>query len=171
MAQAVECAKQAELIDEVPVGAIIVKDDKIIGSGYNQVISNHDASAHAEVQAIRNTGKNMKNYRLVDTVLYVTLEPCMMCVGAIVHARIGQIVFGAFDKKTGMAGTCENCFDKPYHNHQVEIVGGVLEQDCSQLLQQFFKYRRADKKARSLSENRKPTAKKLDLDIFSPDSR
>ncbi len=146
MSQAIDCAKQAELIGEVPVGAIIVKENQIIGRGYNQVISQSDASAHAEIQAIKNTGKNLNNYRLVETTLYVTLEPCMMCVGAIVHARIKQVVFGAYDKKTGMAGTCENCFDKPYHNHQVETLGGVLEQECAQLLQNFFKTRRKAKK-------------------------
>ena len=141
-----ESAKQAESIDEVPVGAIIVKGNKIIGSGYNQVISQNDASAHAEIQAIRNTGLKLNNYRLVDTTLYVTLEPCMMCVGAIVHARISQVVFGAFDKKTGMAGTCENCFDNPNHNHQVKIKGGVLEKNCAQLLRCFFKLKRMKNK-------------------------
>jgi tRNA(adenine34) deaminase len=147
MAKAIECAKQAELIDEVPVGAVIVKDNQIIGSGFNQVISQNDATAHAEIQAIKNTGKTIDNYRLVNTTLYVTLEPCMMCVGAIVHARINQVVFGAYDKKTGMAGTCENCFEKPYHNHQVKVQGGVFEQDCAHLLQEFFKKRRLAKKS------------------------
>ncbi len=146
MKKAMDCAKQAELIDEVPVGAVIVKDNEMIGYGYNQVISLNDASAHAEIQAIKNTGKSINNYRLVNTTLYVTLEPCMMCVGAIVHARISQVVFAAYDKKTGMAGTCENCFDKPYHNHQVEVQGGVLEKDCANLLQRFFKKRRQAKK-------------------------
>jgi len=151
MTKAIECAQQAELVDEVPVGAVIVKDNKIIGSGYNQVVNHSDATAHAEIQAIKNTGKSIKNYRLVNTTLYVTLEPCMMCVGAIVHARVEQVVFGAYDKKTGMAGTCENCFDKPYHNHHVKIIGGILEQDCSKLIQQFFKRRRTDKKAGKIS--------------------
>ncbi len=96
---------------------------------------------------IKNTGNSINNYRLVNTTLYVTLEPCMMCVGAIVHARISQVVFAAYDKKTGMAGTCENCFDKPYHNHQVKVQGGVLEQNCAELLQNFFKKRRVAKKS------------------------
>ncbi len=142
MKKAIEMAKKAEKNDEVPVGAIIVKDNKVIGSGYNRVVNDCDASAHAEIQAIRNTGLAIENYRLVDTTLYVTLEPCMMCVGAIVHARISHVVFGAYDQKTGMAGTRENCFDKAYHNHKVEITGGILELNCAQLLQQFFKKRR-----------------------------
>ncbi|MCF6288376.1 MAG: tRNA adenosine(34) deaminase TadA [Proteobacteria bacterium] len=142
MQKAIEVAKQAQELDEVPVGAIIVRDNNIIGQGYNQVITQSDATAHAEIQAIRAAGKQINNYRLINTTLYVTLEPCMMCVGAIVHARIQQIVFAAFDQKTGMAGTRDNCFDKPYHNHKVTIIGGILEINCAQLLQQFFKARR-----------------------------
>lgn len=142
MQQAITMATKAEEYDEVPVGAIIVKDDKIIGTGYNQVITHNDATAHAEIQAIRNAGKNIDNYRIVNTKLYVTLEPCMMCVGAIVHARITEIIFGAYDPKTGMAGTQDNCFEKPYHNHQVEIMGGVLEDECAELLKGFFRNKR-----------------------------
>jgi len=142
MKQAIIMAAKAENIDEVPVGAIIVKDNKIIGEGFNQVISTNDATAHAEIQAIRNAGKQIDNYRIVDTKLYVTLEPCMMCVGAIIHARISDIIFGAFDPKTGMAGTKDNCFEKPYHNHQVNIKGGVLELDCARQLKNFFKNKR-----------------------------
>ena len=146
MQKSIHMASQAEAIDEVPVGAIIVRNNEIIGSGYNQVITNSDASAHAEIQAIRNAGKFIKNYRIIDTTLYVTLEPCMMCVGAMVHARINKIVFGAYDPKTGMAGTKDNCFEKPYHNHSVEIIGGVLELDCSRQLKAFFKKKRTIKK-------------------------
>lgn len=142
MEQAVKMASKAENIDEVPVGAIIVRNNEIIGKGYNQVITNSDASAHAEIQAIRDAGKAIKNYRIIDTTLYVTLEPCMMCVGAMVHARIGKIVFGAYDPKTGMAGTKDNCFEKPYHNHSVEIIGGVLELDCARQLKAFFRKKR-----------------------------
>lgn len=142
MKQAISMAKKAESIGEVPVGAIIVKDNKIIGSGYNQVITNNDASAHAEIQAIRDAGKRIENYRIIETTLYVTLEPCMMCVGAMVHSRIGKIVFGAYDPKTGMAGTKDNCFEKPYHNHSVEIVGGVFELDCARQLKTFFRRKR-----------------------------
>ena len=142
MQKAIEMAKKAQVSDEVPVGAIIVLEDKLIGQGYNQVISNNDASAHAEIQAIRNAGQAIKNYRVVKSTIYVTLEPCMMCVGAIVHARIDNIVFGAYDQKTGMAGTRDNCFEKPYHNHKVNIHGGILELNCAQLLKQFFKAKR-----------------------------
>lgn len=146
MNEAIAMAEKAESIDEVPVGAIIVRDNAIIGSGFNQVITAHDATAHAEIQAIRNAGKNIDNYRITKTKLYVTLEPCMMCVGAIIHARISQIVFGAFDPKTGMAGTKDNCFDRAYHNHHVKITGGVLELDCARQLKNFFKKKRAVKK-------------------------
>jgi tRNA(adenine34) deaminase len=140
--KAMAMAEKAREIGEVPVGAVIVKNNEIISSGYNQVITNNDPTAHAEVQAIRNAGAQLSNYRLVDTRLYVTLEPCMMCVGAIVHARISQIIFGAYDPKTGMAGTKDNCFEKPYHNHQVEIKGGILEKECAHQLTSFFKEKR-----------------------------
>ncbi len=142
MALAIEEARQAELIDEVPVGAIIVYNDKIIGRGYNQLINKNDATAHAEILAIRSAGQAIKNYRLVTSKLYVTLEPCMMCVGAMVHARIDSIIFGAYDHKTGMAGTKEDCFNKPYHNHKIKIKGGILELDCARLLKDFFRKKR-----------------------------
>ena len=142
MQQAIEQARLAEEQDEVPVGAIIVKDNQIIGKGHNLVISNHDSSAHAEIQAIRDAGKSIANYRIINSTLYVTLEPCMMCVGAIVHARISKIVFAAYDPKTGMAGTQDNCFSKPYHNHQVTVVGGILDKECADFLREFFKKKR-----------------------------
>jgi len=143
MIKAIEMAEKACEIGEVPVGAVLVKNNEMIGYGYNKVITNNDSTAHAEVQAIRNAGAQLNNYRLVDTKLYVTLEPCMMCVGAIIHARIRQIIFGAYDPKTGMAVTKDNCFDKPYHNHNVLITGGVLENECANLLKSFFKKKRA----------------------------
>ncbi len=142
MQQAMKQAQLAQAQDEVPVGAILVKDNQMIGKGHNLVISNNDPSAHAEIQAIRDAGKNIKNYRIIQSKLYVTLEPCMMCVGAIVHARISEIIFGAYDPKTGMAGTQDNCFDKSYHNHKVTIVGGILELDCARQLKMFFKKKR-----------------------------
>jgi tRNA(adenine34) deaminase len=142
MQEAIRMADKAREIGEVPVGAILVKNNEIIGRGYNQVIIKNDPTAHAEVQAIRNAGSQLSNYRLIDTKLYVTLEPCMMCVGAIVHARITQIVFGAYDPKTGMAGTQDNCFEKPYHNHLVKIKGGILEKECAHQLTSFFKRKR-----------------------------
>ncbi|MCF6319851.1 MAG: tRNA adenosine(34) deaminase TadA [Proteobacteria bacterium] len=145
MKEAINQAEQAKLQGEVPVGAILVKDNKIIGKGYNQVISNSDATAHAEIQAIRNAGQAIDNYRIINSQLYITLEPCMMCVGAIIHARISKIVFGAYDPKTGMAGTQDNCFAKPYHNHFVGIQGGILEVECANLLKEFFRWKRSGK--------------------------
>jgi tRNA(adenine34) deaminase len=146
MKQAIEMAQKALIIDEVPVGAVIVKDNKVIGSGYNQVISTNDATAHAEIQAIRSAGHDISNYRVIESTLYVTMEPCMMCVGAIVHARIDRIVFGAYDHKTGMALTRDSCFDKPYHNHKVRVFGGVLELNCASLLKDFFRMKRQQQK-------------------------
>ena len=146
MKQAIEMAQKALEIDEVPVGALIVENNNIIGSGYNQVISTNDASAHAEIQAIRSAGEGINNYRLVESTLYVTMEPCMMCVGAIIHARIDHIVFGAYDHKTGMAMTRDCCFDKPYHNHKVKVTGGILEINCASLLKDFFRKKRLNQK-------------------------
>ena len=116
MQHAINNAHISEQNNEVPVGAVIVKNNEIIGSGHNLMISNNDASAHAEIQALRLAGKNIQNYRLIDSTLYVTLEPCMMCVGAMVHARLNRVVFGAFDHKTGMAITKDKCFDISEHN-------------------------------------------------------
>lgn len=152
MHKAIELAHEAELLGEVPVGAIIVdENDCLIGQGFNQLITQHDATAHAEILAIRNAGLHQNNYRLTKTRLYVTLEPCMMCVGAMIHARIDQVIFGAYDHKTGMAGTQDNCFAKPYHNHQISIVDGVLQAQCSELLRSFFRRRRAEKKQLKMS--------------------
>ncbi len=152
MEKALVLAHKAESIDEVPVGAIIVdENDNILGEGFNQLISHHDATAHAEVQAIRSAGAQRQNYRLTKTRLYVTLEPCMMCVGAMIHARIDLLIFGAYDHKTGMAGTQDNCFTKSYHNHQISIIDGVLEQQCSEVLQSFFRRKRAQKKQKKFS--------------------
>ena len=142
MQKALELARKAELQDEVPVGAIIVKDNQIISEGWNQPIQNHDPSAHAEMQAIRNAGHSLQNYRLIDTTLYVTLEPCSMCVGAMIHARVKRLVFGAYDVKTGAAGSALGLISDAVHNHKVEVLGGVLEKDCREMLQQFFKKKR-----------------------------
>jgi len=143
MKKAIAMARLAAKIDEVPVGAVLVKDNQVIGCGHNQVISKNDASAHAEVQTLRDAGNNIDNYRIINTTLYVTLEPCMMCIGAMIHARITRLVFGAYDSKTGLATTRDHCFDKDYHNHRVEVRGGVLETECAQLLKGFFKSKRA----------------------------
>lgn len=142
MQKALELAAQAEQQDEVPVGAVIVKDNQLIAEGWNQPIQSHDPSAHAEMQAIRAAGQALNNYRLVDTTLYVTLEPCSMCVGAMIHARIGRLVYGAYDEKTGAAGSAIQLLHDPAHNHKIEVLGGVLETESRQQLQQFFQKKR-----------------------------
>ena len=142
MREAFTLARHAGANQEVPVGAVIVHQGKIIGKGYNQPIHANDPSAHAEVIAIRDAAQSLQNYRLLDTTLYVTLEPCVMCVGAILHARIKRLVFGACDPRAGAAGTVFNLMADPRHNHNVELTAGVLEQDCSRLLKEFFKVRR-----------------------------
>ena len=147
MQQAMELAKQAEAQGEIPVGAIVVRDNQIIGRGWNQPIQCHDPSAHAEMLAIREAGSHVGNYRLVGATLYVTLEPCPMCAGLLVHSRIERLVFGAQDLKTGAAGSLLNLLNDPRLNHQVQVEGGVLAEQCGQMLSDFFKTRRAQKKA------------------------
>ncbi|MDH5471486.1 MAG: tRNA adenosine(34) deaminase TadA [Gammaproteobacteria bacterium] len=142
MQKALELACKAQAEDEVPVGAIIVKDNQLIAEGYNQPIKSNDPSAHAEMVALRNAGQVVNNYRLVDTTLYVTLEPCSMCVGAMIHARVKRLVFGAFDPKTGAAGSAINLIADAVHNHRIEVVGGVMEDECRELLQAFFRQKR-----------------------------
>lgn len=142
MQQAIELAHRAESEDEVPVGAVIVKDNKLIAEGWNHPIQSHDPSAHAEMVAIRAAGDFLQNYRLTGTTLYVTLEPCSMCVGAMIHARISRLVFGAYDPKTGAAGSAFNLLSSDKHNHVVTVSGGVLEQSCREILQTFFRNRR-----------------------------
>ena len=142
MALAIEQAKLAEKINEVPVGAVLVQDDQLIASAHNQPISNNDPTAHAEIQLLRAAGKQLKNYRLPNTTLYVTLEPCTMCLGAMIHARVSRVVFGAYDQKTGVCGSCTDLSTSQCFNHSIKIEGGVLANDCKQLLQQFFKNRR-----------------------------
>ena len=142
MQKALQLARKAQAEDEVPVGALIVKDDQLIAEGFNQPIKSNDPSAHAEMIAMRNAGQVLNNYRLIDTTLYVTLEPCSMCVGAMIHARIKRLVFGAFDLKTGAAGSAINLIGNDLHNHRVEVVGGVLERECRELLQIFFRLKR-----------------------------
>ena len=142
MHEALVLAEHAMAQEEVPVGAILVLEDKIIGKGWNQPISSNDPSAHAEIVALRCAAKTINNYRLLNTTLYVTLEPCLMCVGAILHARIKRLVFGAYDPKTGATGSVFNILTDTRHNHVVEVQGGVLEEKSSGLLQKFFKQRR-----------------------------
>ncbi|MBN7818807.1 tRNA adenosine(34) deaminase TadA [Bowmanella yangjiangensis] len=147
MAKAIELAKQAWQEGEIPVGAILVKDEQIIGQGWNRPISSHDPSAHAEMLAIRDAGQKIGNYRLLDTTLYVTLEPCSMCAGLLVHSRIQRVVYGASDLKTGACGSVMDLVRHPQLNHQLEVTGGVLAEPCGELLSDFFRWRRAQKKA------------------------
>ena len=139
---ALEEAIKAEKEGEVPVGAVLVKDGVLIAKAHNQPILKNDATAHAEIQLIRNGGKKQENYRLTGTSLYVTLEPCAMCVGAMIHARIERIIYGAHDPKTGACGSCENLINSNCFNHQINLVGGVLEDQCGDLLKKFFISRR-----------------------------
>ncbi len=142
MRHALTLAEQAGREGEVPVGAVLVRDGKVVGEGWNRPIQNNDPSAHAEIQALRAAGENIANYRLCDTTLYVTLEPCTMCAGAIIHARVKRVVFGAYDPKTGAAGSVFNVLDSDAYNHRVETSGGVLQQQCADLLSGFFRARR-----------------------------
>jgi len=142
MSLALEQAVKAEEDGEVPVGAILVKDGLVVARAHNQPISTNDATAHAEIQLLRAAGGKLKNYRLTGTSLYVTLEPCAMCLGAIMHARVERIVFGAHDPKTGVCGSSENLMDANCFNHKINLVSGVLENESKQLLKNFFISRR-----------------------------
>ncbi len=147
MRQAIALAAQAEQQGEVPVGAVLVRDGEVIAKGWNQSISLHDATAHAEMQALRQAGQELKNYRLLDTTLYVTLEPCPMCAGALLHSRVKRIVYGAPDLKAGAAGTVLNLFASDAAFHYASVESGLLEQECREQLQAFFKRRRKEIKA------------------------
>ena len=127
---------------EVPVGAVIVINNEIIGRGHNQSISKNDPTLHAEIVAVRDAATNIRNYRLNGAQIYTTLEPCAMCYGAIVHARISRLVFGAYDPKTGVCGSSSNLYEQACFNHSPQITGGVLEEECSLILKDFFKERR-----------------------------
>ncbi|MGD9095328.1 MAG: tRNA adenosine(34) deaminase TadA [Chromatiales bacterium] len=147
MEHALRLAQQAETHGEVPVGAVIVSDGKIIGEGFNRPIESRDPTAHAEIQAIRDAGRRVDNYRLLNATLYVTLEPCVMCAGAIVHARIDRVVYGASDPKGGACGSVFELLpaDERF-NTSVEVESGVLATECANLLSQFFQRRRMEKK-------------------------
>jgi len=142
MQQALEQAKLAAIAGEVPVGAVLVRDGQVISTGFNQPISKSDPSAHAEMMAIRAAALDESNYRLPGTTLYVTLEPCTMCAGAILHARVERVVFGAIDPKTGAAGSVLNVFLNKQINHQTQVEGGIMGEECGQILRDFFKERR-----------------------------
>lgn len=150
MQYALTLADKAQQQGEIPVGAVIVKGDEVIGEGWNQSITLNDPTAHAEVMAIRDAGARVANYRLIDSTLYVTLEPCPMCAGALVHSRIARLVFGATDAKTGAAGSIMNLVEHQGLNHQLEVASGVCAKDCSDKISNFFKMRRAEKKQQKL---------------------
>lgn len=147
MRHALMLAQRAWDEGEVPVGAVLVHNNRVIGEGWNRPIGRHDPTAHAEIMALRQGGLVLQNYRLLDTTLYVTLEPCVMCAGAMVHGRIGTLVFGARDLKTGAAGSLMDVLHHPEMNHRVEIVEGTLSDECSGMLSEFFRQRRLAIKA------------------------
>lgn len=143
MREALALAREAAAADEVPVGAVLVVDGEIVGRGFNQPISRHDPTAHAEVMALRDAAARLGNYRLPGSTLYVTIEPCVMCTGAIMHARVARVVFGATDPKTGAAGSVVDLYAEPRLNHHADVIGGVLAGECGALLSAFFAARRA----------------------------
>jgi len=143
MQKALEEAKKSLSKNEVPVGAVIVFDGEIIGRGHNQPILKKDPTSHAEIEAIRTASEAINNYRLKGADLYVTLEPCAMCYGAIVHSRISNIFFGASDQKSGVCGSCEDLSEKKYFNHKPHITGHIMANECSKILKDFFKARRS----------------------------
>lgn len=142
MSRAIELARQAEAAGEVPVGAVIVKDGVVVGEGWNRPISTSDPSAHAEMIAMRTAAQALGNYRLLDTTLYVTLEPCAMCAGAMVHARVKRLVYAATDPRAGAAGSVFNIVQHAALNHRLEMTAGVMAEDCSAMLRRFFAARR-----------------------------
>jgi tRNA(adenine34) deaminase len=142
MRAALALAEQARDVGEVPVGAVVVRDGVVIGSGFNSTISRHDPSAHAEILALRAAAVASGNYRLSGCTLYVTLEPCVMCSGAIMHARIGRVVYGAPDPKTGACGSVLNLFAEHSLNHHTAVAGGMLAEECGRVLKSFFQERR-----------------------------
>ncbi len=142
MQQAISQAHNAWALGEVPVGALVIKDGEIIATGFNQPIGTHDPTAHAEIMALRAAAAIVGNYRLPGCELYVTLEPCAMCAGAMMHARLARVVFGASDPKTGVCGSIVNLFEQEKLNHHTEVIGGVMADECGKLLKEFFAARR-----------------------------
>ena len=151
MRHALTLADKAEAAGEVPVGAVVVVGQTVIGEGFNTPITEHDPSAHAEMKAIRQAAAHCENYRVIDATLYVTLEPCPMCAGLLVHSRINRLVFGASDLKTGAAGSVMQLVQHPQLNHQIDVTSGVLADECSEKLSAFFKRRRHEIKAAKLA--------------------
>lgn len=152
MREALLLADRAAGLGEVPVGAVVVLEGEIIGRGWNQPISTNDPTAHAEIMALRDAAANVGNYRVVNADLYVTLEPCSMCAGAMVHARVRRVIFGAYEAKAGVIVSRQSFLQQPWLNHQVEYTAGVLSDTCSEKLSQFFKQRRAQKRQEKSSE-------------------
>lgn len=151
MRYALSLADKAEALGEIPVGAVLVDEEgNIVAEGWNLSIIQHDPTAHAEIVALRQAGQAQQNYRLLNTTLYVTLEPCTMCAGAILHSRVKRLVFGAYDLKTGAVGSRFHFFNDYKMNHSLEITGGVLQEECSQKLSAFFQKRREQKKQKKL---------------------
>lgn len=152
MNYALQLAAKGEAIGEVPVGAVIVQNKKIIGEGFNQPISSHDPTAHAEIIAMRQASAQVQNYRLVGSTIYVTLEPCTMCVGALVHARIARLVFGTAESKAGAVVSKSQLLDNDYFNHRVDYVGGLMAPQCQHQLSHFFAARREQKRKEKLEK-------------------
>ncbi len=148
MAQTLELADAAEAMGEVPVAALVVVDGQVIGRGHNRNILDFDASAHAEIVALREAGRAIGNHRLISATLYCTLEPCVMCVGAMIHARIARLVFAADDPKTGAAGGIFDLIDDARHNHRIEVLRGVMQSEASERLRAFFRTRRLQERER-----------------------
>ena len=142
MRHAIRLAQRAEQLGEVPVGAVLVDNERCLAEGWNSPIKSHDPTAHAEIMAIRKAGQIVENYRLINTTLYVTLEPCVMCMGAISHARIQRLVFGAYDPKRGAVCNALSISDAGFLNHRIDWLGGVLETLCAELLVDFFRAKR-----------------------------
>lgn len=142
MKQALICAKKAFMLDEVPIGAVIVKDGKIISRGFNKSITSNDTTAHAEIVALRKACKKLGNYRLNGCTVYITVEPCAMCAGALIWARVEKIIFGAYDSKAGACGSVFNITEEKKLNHKIQVSGGLLQEECATIMKEFFKNRR-----------------------------
>ncbi len=153
MEYAIQLAAKGEALGEVPVGAVIVKNGAILGEGFNQPITSNDPTAHAEVVALRQAAKHIENYRLIDSTIYVTLEPCTMCVGALVHARIARLVFGTTEPKAGAVVSKAQLLKSDFFNHRINYSRGLLAEQCQHQLSQFFAQRRAQKRKEKSSEN------------------
>ncbi len=156
MRLALDLARQAQSAGEVPVGAIVVKNGEIVGRGFNAPISRHDPSAHAEMIALRDAAQRLGNYRLTGCELFVTIEPCLMCAGAIMHARIARVVYGADDPKTGACGSIVNAFADRRLNHHTVVTGGILADECGAILSNFFALRRAQQKVAAEADSDVP---------------